>query len=82
MTTGARGGEKRAAGVITASAGNHGQGVAYAAQAFRIPATVYVPESANQLKVQAIKRMGSRVVHFGRTWNDLQNRTKDLGPHL
>lgn len=62
--------EKRAAGVITASAGNHGQGVAYAAQAFRIPATVYVPESANQLKVQAIKRLGSRVVHFGRTYDD------------
>ncbi len=62
--------EERAAGVITASAGNHGLGVAYAAQAFRIPATVYVPEGANLLKVQAIKRMGSRVVHFGRAYDD------------
>jgi len=62
--------EERAAGVITASAGNHGQGVAYAAQAFRIPATVYVPDGANLLKVQAIKRMASRVVHFGRAYDD------------
>jgi threonine dehydratase len=60
--------EERASGVITASAGNHGQGVAYAAQAFRVPATVYVPDNANRFKVQAIKRMGSRVVHAGRTY--------------
>ena len=50
------GGEERAAGVITASAGNHGQGVAYAAQAFHVPATVYVPETANTFKVEAIRR--------------------------
>jgi threonine dehydratase len=62
--------ETRAAGVITASAGNHGQGVAFAAQAFRVPATVYVPNNANPLKVQAIKRMGTRVVHFGRSYNE------------
>jgi threonine dehydratase len=62
--------EERAAGVITASAGNHGQGVAYAAHTFRVPATVYVPDNANQLKVEAIKRLGSRVVHFGRSYNE------------
>ena len=62
--------EERAAGVITASAGNHGQGVAYAAQTFHVPATVYVPDNANQLKVEAIKRLGSRVVHFGRSYSE------------
>jgi len=62
--------EERSAGVITASAGNHGQGVAYAAQAFGVPATVYVPENANQLKVEAIKRMGARVVAAGRSYNE------------
>lgn len=62
--------EERAAGVITASAGNHGLGVAYAAQAFRTPATVYVPDGANPLKVQAIKRMGGRVVQSGRSYDD------------
>jgi threonine dehydratase len=62
--------EERAAGVITASAGNHGLGVAFAAQTFGVPATVYVPDNANQLKVQAIKRMGSRVVHAGRSYSE------------
>ena len=61
---------ERAAGVITASAGNHGQGVAYAAHSFHVPATVYVPDNANALKVQAIKRLGSRVVHYGRSYNE------------
>src|ERR1700688_2289555 len=41
---------QRAAGVITASAGNLGMGVAYAAATFKVPATVYVPESANPFK--------------------------------
>src|SRR5260370_13064858 len=61
---------ERLAGVITASAGNHGQGVAYAAAAFKIPATVYVPETANQLKVEAIRRLGAEVVPAGRNYND------------
>ena len=62
--------EERSNGVITASAGNHGQGVAYAAAAFKIPATVYVPETANQLKVEAIRRLGAQVVPAGRNYND------------
>jgi threonine dehydratase len=62
--------ERRAAGVITASAGNHGLGVAYAAAEFQVAATVYVPLAANQLKVEAIKRLGARVVAAGETYND------------
>jgi threonine dehydratase len=62
--------EKGSDGVITASAGNHGQGVAYAAAVFKIPATVYVPETANQLKVEAIRRLGATVVLAGRNYND------------
>jgi threonine dehydratase len=61
--------EQRAAGVITASAGNHGMGVAYAAAAFSAPATVYVPEGANPFKVEAIRRLGARVVPAGRNYN-------------
>jgi len=60
---------QRAAGVITASAGNHGLGVAYAAAAFNLPATVYVPESANPFKVEAIQRLGARVVSAGRNYS-------------
>ncbi len=62
--------ELRAAGVITASAGNHGLGVAYAAGQFNVPATVYVPLAANRLKVEAIKRLGARVVPHGETYHD------------
>src|ERR1700675_1811783 len=62
-------GEQRAAGVITASAGDHGLGVAYAAAAFESPATVYVPETANLFKVEAIRRLGARVVAAGRNYN-------------
>jgi threonine dehydratase len=61
---------ERAEGVVTASAGNHGQGVAYAALTFGIPATVYVPTNANQLKIEAIKRLGARVIEHGRTYQD------------
>ena len=61
--------EQRAAGVITASAGNHGLGVAYAAAAFKSPATVYVPETANLFKVEAIRRLGARVIAAGRNYN-------------
>jgi threonine dehydratase len=62
-------GEQRAAGVITASAGNHGLGVAYAAAAFKSPATVYVPETANLFKVEAIRRLGARVIAAGHNYN-------------
>jgi threonine dehydratase len=60
---------QRAGGVITASAGNHGMGVAYAAAVFKVPATVYVPESANPFKVEAIQRLGARVVSAGRNYS-------------
>jgi threonine dehydratase len=61
--------EQQAAGVITASAGNHGLGVAFAAATFNIPATVYAPENANRLKIEAIRRLGARVVPAGRDYN-------------
>ena len=62
--------DQRAAGLVTASNGNHGLGMAYAAQAFGIPATVYVPEGANPLKVAAIRRLGADVVHSGRNYHE------------
>jgi threonine dehydratase len=61
--------EQRKAGVITASAGNHGLGVAYAAATFHAPATVYVPKTANQFKIEAIRRLGAKVVAAGRNYH-------------
>src|SRR6202165_501098 len=62
-------GEQRAAGVITASAGNHGLGVAYAAAAFESPATAYAPEAHTLVKVEAIRRLGASVIAAGRNYN-------------
>ncbi|WP_461534639.1 threonine/serine dehydratase [Spongorhabdus nitratireducens] len=48
-------------GVITASTGNHGQAVAYAASLLGINATVVVPDTASETKVSAILRYGARI---------------------
>ena len=53
--------EERAAGVVAASAGNHGQAVAWAAREAGIPATVFVPEDAPMAKVEATRNYGARV---------------------
>jgi threonine dehydratase len=52
----------RRRGVVAASAGNHAQGVAWAARHFRVPATVLVPETANPVKVAATEALGARVL--------------------
>ncbi|MFI5283634.1 MAG: threonine/serine dehydratase [Candidatus Dormibacterales bacterium] len=62
------GAEQRSAGVITASAGNHGLGVAYAAATFGVHATVVVPLDANRFKVEAIRRLGASVVFAGENY--------------
>lgn len=49
------------AGVITASGGNHGQAVAYAARALGIPAEIFVPASSPQLKAERIRGFGAAV---------------------
>ena len=54
--------EQRQRGVITLSAGNHGQALAYAAQAFEIPCVVVVREDAPLNKLQAIRRYGAEIV--------------------
>ena len=51
-----------ARGVVTASAGNMAQGVAWAARELGVPATIVVPEHAPQTKLGAIERLGGRVV--------------------
>jgi len=56
---------ERARGVVTASTGNHGQSIAFAARAFGVRAVIYVPEGANPLKVQAIREYGAEVVFHG-----------------
>jgi threonine dehydratase len=62
------------AGVVTASAGNMGQGVAWAARELGIPAVVVVPEGAAETKLAAIERLGGRVVKvpYERWWQAIE----------
>jgi len=54
--------EGRARGVVTASAGNHGLGLAYAARVFGAPCTVVVPRDTPRVKVEGIRSLGARVL--------------------
>jgi threonine dehydratase len=57
--------EIRQRGVVTASTGNHGQSIAYAAQQFGVRAVIVVPEEANPVKVEAMRSYGAEVVFHG-----------------
>ncbi len=60
----------RAAGVVAASTGNHGQSTAYAARLFDVRAHVFVPEGANPDKVASIERLGAHVILRGARYDD------------
>lgn len=62
--------EERARGVITASSGNHGQSIAYAAVLFGTRALIAVPENANPDKVRAIRDLGAEVHFVGAIYDD------------
>ncbi len=62
--------QERNAGVATASTGNHGQSVAYAANLFGVHATVFVPEDANPVKVESMRALGAQIVVHGRDFDD------------
>ncbi len=56
---------EKARGIITASTGNHGQSIAYAAHLFNVPATIVVPENANPVKVDTMRALGANMVFYG-----------------
>ena len=62
--------DERAAGVVAASAGNHGQAVAWAARALGTTATIYVPQDAPMAKVEACKNYGATTVMTGAFFED------------
>src|SRR3954470_21607937 len=61
-------------GVVTASAGNMAQGLAWAARELGVPATIVVPEHAPQTKLAAIERLGGRIVKvpYERWWQAIE----------
>src|SRR6266702_1145578 len=64
------GARERRSGVITASTGNHGQSVAYAANLFGVRAIVCVPDGSNPVKVESMRALGAEVTFVGRDFDD------------
>ena len=62
--------EARAKGLITASAGNHAQGVAYAAKAYGCHATIVMPTTTPLIKVNRTKGYGAEVILYGDVYDD------------
>ena len=67
----------KARGLISASAGNHAQGVAYAARLENVRATIVMPENAPQAKVNAVRGYGAGVVSFG-TVNTMFDKANEI----
>ena len=65
-------------GVVTASTGNHGQSIAYAAKLFGVHATIIVPEGANPIKVDAIESQGAEVLYHGNDFDDAKDYCERL----
>jgi len=61
---------EREHGVATASTGNHGQSIAYAADLFGVRATIFVPEGANPVKVDSMRALGAQIVFHGRDFDE------------
>ena len=70
--------EERARGLITASAGNHAQGVAYAAQKFGAKAVIVMPTTTPLIKVNRTKALGAEVVLFGDVYDEACARALEL----
>ncbi len=75
--------EERAAGVVAASAGNHGQAVAWAARELGAPATIYVPLDAPMAKVEACRNYGAKTEMTGAYFEDAmtaaQQHVEEIG---
>ncbi|MBP3295073.1 MAG: pyridoxal-phosphate dependent enzyme, partial [Lachnospiraceae bacterium] len=70
--------EERAKGVITASAGNHAQGVAYAAKKKGMKATIVMPTTTPLIKVNRTKNFGADVVLYGDVYDEACEKAYQL----
>jgi threonine dehydratase len=69
---------ERARGIITASAGNHSQGVAFSARTLGLRATIVMPQTTPQIKVDAVRAMGAEVVLAGDNYGDAKAHCDEL----
>ncbi len=70
--------EEKDAGIITASAGNHAQGVAYAAAVYGIKAVIVMPTTTPLIKVNRTKEYGAEVILFGDVYDDAEAKAFEL----
>ena len=70
--------EERRRGVISASTGNHGQSVAFAAQLFGVKARIVVPEGANPGKVASMRGMSAEVIFHGERFDEARLHCEEL----
>ena len=69
---------EREQGVVTASTGNHGQSIAYAANLFGVRAVIVAPEGANPVKVEAMQGHGAEVVFHGRDFDEAKEHCEQM----
>lgn len=70
--------EEKAPGVITASTGNHGQSVAYAAHVFGVQAIIGVPENCNPSKLAAMKSWGAEILVHGKDFDETREKVESI----
>ncbi len=70
--------EQRRRGVVAHSSGNHAQGVAYAARALGVKATIVMPRSAPQVKLEATRALGAEIVLVGPASEERIRRAEEL----
>lgn len=70
--------EERARGVIAASAGNHAQGVALAARRLGCRATIVMPVTTPEVKVEAVRELGGEIVQYGNNYSDAYEHAREL----
>jgi threonine dehydratase len=70
--------DERRRGVISASTGNHGQSIAYAASLYGVRATICAPEGANPVKLASIRALGAELVIHGRDFDEARVHAEQL----
>jgi threonine dehydratase len=69
---------EREQGVVTASTGNHGQSISYAAKLFGVRAIIVAPEGANPVKVEAMESHGAEVVFHGKDFDEAKAHCEQM----
>jgi threonine dehydratase len=70
--------EERSRGIVTASSGNHAQGVGYAARMLGINATIVVPGNTPNVKIEAIRRFGVELMVHGEEYMDAERLAREM----